>query len=394
MADVDVVWGAVFGVAFAIEGIGFFTEAIFIAIYLYSWDRFPPKRHFLVGIPIAISGVVAALFVMSVNSWMNDPSGFTLDASGRPTNINPWTVILGNSTTRELVHPHAVGRLHRHRVPGGDDLRGADVAGRPAAVRSAGLLDLVHVRRHLRAGAAGVRRRHGAAHVAATQPTKLAASEGLDQSQADVPMAIGGVYYGGQLHYAVTIPDLLLVLAYHDPGAEVQGLDATPVADQPPVNVVHLSFDLMVGLGTALLALAGWFALVWWRRRRLPRQPVVPFGRGGGWARGGAGVVGRMGGHRGRPSALDRLPDHAHRGRGQPGQRPRVAPVLIVVVYVGLVFALISVLRRLTRAELPPELEGELDPVVGGAGRDGRPGPTGGVASGRGDPPTAVGAGA
>ena len=67
---------------------------------------------------------------------------------------------------------------------------------------------------------------------------------------------------------------------------------------------------------------------------------------------------------------------------------------LIVVVYVGLVFALISVLRRLTRAELPPELEGELDPVVGGTGRDGRPGPTGGVASGRGDPPTAVGAGA
>src|SRR5687768_12274539 len=69
-------FGEVFGVAFAFEGISFFIEAIFIAIYVYGWDRLSPKRHLLAGIPIVITGFAGSLFVISVNGWMNNPTGF------------------------------------------------------------------------------------------------------------------------------------------------------------------------------------------------------------------------------------------------------------------------------------------------------------------------------
>ncbi len=92
-------WGEVFGVAFALEGIGFFTEAVSIAIYLFSFDRFPPRQHILLGIPIAISGVVAALFVMSVNSWMNDPTGSPSTRTATPRTSTRWKAIFGNGTT-------------------------------------------------------------------------------------------------------------------------------------------------------------------------------------------------------------------------------------------------------------------------------------------------------
>src|SRR5205814_5162892 len=71
-------FGSVFGLGFAIEGVSFFLEAIFIAIYVYGWNRLSPRTHFLTGIPIAIAGVTGSLTVISVNGWMNHPTGFNL----------------------------------------------------------------------------------------------------------------------------------------------------------------------------------------------------------------------------------------------------------------------------------------------------------------------------
>src|SRR3954447_2109906 len=69
-------FGSVFGLAFALEGFSFFLEAIFIAIYVYGWARLSPRRHLLTGIPVIITGIAGSLFVIAVNAWMNNPSGF------------------------------------------------------------------------------------------------------------------------------------------------------------------------------------------------------------------------------------------------------------------------------------------------------------------------------
>jgi cytochrome bd ubiquinol oxidase subunit I len=88
-------FGNVFGLGFTLEGFSFFLEAIFIAIYVYGWDRLPPRLHFLSGIPVVIAGVTGSLFVISVNGWMNHPGGFTLQ-EGRALDEYPWSALFGN----------------------------------------------------------------------------------------------------------------------------------------------------------------------------------------------------------------------------------------------------------------------------------------------------------
>jgi cytochrome d ubiquinol oxidase subunit I len=108
--------------------------------------------------------------------------------------------------------------------------------------------------------------------VADHQPVKLAAMEGLARTTTGAPESLGGWYSGGELHWALRIPDGLSLLARLNPHATIQGLNATPAADRPPlVNVVHLSFDLMVAIGFGLLALGLWLAWAWWRHQDTPR---------------------------------------------------------------------------------------------------------------------------
>src|SRR5688500_12867992 len=88
-------FGGVFGLAFAFEGYSFFLEAIFIAIYVYGWDRFSPRRHLLAGVPILITGMTGSLMVIAVNGWMNDPQGFDLVA-GEVANVRPWEALFND----------------------------------------------------------------------------------------------------------------------------------------------------------------------------------------------------------------------------------------------------------------------------------------------------------
>src|SRR3989441_995768 len=157
-------FGGVFGLGFAIEGFSFFLEAIFIGIYIYGWSRLSPRAHFASGIPVAIAGITGSLTVISVNGWMNHPTGFQL--------------------------------------PDGK------------------------------------------------------AFEGLGQTRRGAPVHLLGWYKDGRVEYGIPIPRLLSLLAYHDPNASVAGLDAVPADERPPVNVVRVAFQTMVGIGT-LLALLG-----------------------------------------------------------------------------------------------------------------------------------------
>jgi hypothetical protein len=98
-------WGEAFGVPFAFEGLFFFTEAIFVAIYIYGWRRLRPWTHFWTGVPIAVAGVFGAISVVAANAWMNAPSGFTLNSAGEVVDVDPRKVIFNEANDR---HPNGL----------------------------------------------------------------------------------------------------------------------------------------------------------------------------------------------------------------------------------------------------------------------------------------------
>jgi cytochrome d ubiquinol oxidase subunit I len=263
-------FGEVYGFPFVLEGFAFFIEAIFVGVYLFGWDRLSPRAHMLSALPMVISGMAGAFFVVAANAWMNNPTGFRLDAEGRVVDAQPWAAMFGPSTWPQVVHMllagymvtgfmiasvYAVGMLR-----GRDDRRHR--LGLVIPLTFAAVLTPVQI---------GV----GdwiANTVADNQPAKLAAMEGLYETTAGASLSVGGIYYDDELHYALEIPNGLSLLIHHDPDGVVQGLEEFPADERPPVNVVHLAFDVMVGLGSALMLLALVFGWTWWRRRRLPES--------------------------------------------------------------------------------------------------------------------------
>ena len=264
-------FGDVFGFAFALEGVSFFLEAIFIGIYVYGWNRFSPRVHLLTGIPIAITGLTGSLMVIAVNGWMNHPTGFTMQ-DGRVTNVHPFDALFANSFFwHEFVHMYLAGYMVVGFVVAGvyawGKLRGR--WGRYERIALAVPLTVAA----LAAPAQIVVGDWNGRAVAADQPIKLAALEGLQQTTAGAPEHLLGWYDGTGIRYGIAIPDLLSLLAHHSPHATVQGLDTVPPDDRPPVNWVRFSFQAMVFIGTGLAFLGMWYLWVRIFRRRLPETP-------------------------------------------------------------------------------------------------------------------------
>jgi cytochrome bd ubiquinol oxidase subunit I len=264
-------FGDVFGTAFAIEGIFFFLEAIFIAIYIYGWGRLSGWAHFWTGVPIVISGIGGALSVVAVNSWMNQPAGFELGPGGEVTEVRPLEVIFNGATAYEV--PHMI--LAAYMVAGFT----------VASVYAVGILRGRRDRYH-RVGFAIpfavaaivtpvqiVIGDTAARAIADDQPAKFAAMEYVFETGDHQPEYIGGVLIDGKVKGAIKIPDLDSYLVDFSANTEVKGLEEFPPRDRPPSpTLLHLAFDAMVAIAFALLALAGWFALALWRRRQLPRS--------------------------------------------------------------------------------------------------------------------------
>src|SRR2546423_2332120 len=95
--------GAIIGMPFSLEGFAFFTEAIFLGIYLYGWKRVPQRAHLLAGAIVAFSGALSGIFVVMANSWMNSPTGFDL-VNGKLVNINPIAAMLNPMALSESIH--------------------------------------------------------------------------------------------------------------------------------------------------------------------------------------------------------------------------------------------------------------------------------------------------
>ena len=251
-------FGDVFGLAFGIEGFSFFMEAIFIAIYVYGWDRLSPRTHMAVGAPIILAGFTGSLMVISVNGWMNQPTGFSI-RNGEVVDVKPLEALFNSNLWHELTHMYLAGFL----------VTGFLVASVYAAAWLRGRRDRHHqvglvVALTVAALVAVPQLLVGdwaARTVAQRQPVKLAAFEGLKDTTKGAPFSLVG---------GIEIPKALSLLAFHDPNATVKGLNTVPKDDQPPWRIVKYTFRTMVAIGSALAALGLWFIYFWWRRKRLP----------------------------------------------------------------------------------------------------------------------------
>jgi len=261
-------FGSVFGLGFAIEGFSFFMEAIFIGIYVYGWSRLSPLAHFASGIPIAIAGFTGSLTVISVNGWMNHPTGFRF-SHGRVVDVHPLGALFGNSYFwHELVHMYLAGHMVTGFVVAGAYAFGR-LRGRWGRYERTALAIPLAVATLASVAQVFVGDWSGR-EVATAQPTKLAAFEGLGRTTKGAPVHILGWYANGQVDYGIRIPDLLSLLAFHSTHATVEGLDVVAPADRPPVNVVRIAFQTMVGIGSLLAVLSIAYLVVRVRRKRLP----------------------------------------------------------------------------------------------------------------------------
>ena len=347
-------FGSVFGIAFGLEGISFFVEAIFMAIYVYGWDRLPRRAHFLTGVPIVISGFAGSFNVIAVNGWMNAPEGFGV-VDGRVVDPQPWDALINTHLWHEVTHMYLAGYL----------VAGFITAGIYAAAWLRGRRDRYHrtalvVALSFACCAAPVQIIVGdwaARQVAETQPTKLAAFEGLSRTEEGAAITIGGIYDedDGEVRWGLSIPKGLSLLAFHDPNARVEGLETVPEADRPPINVVRFSFQTMVGIGTGLALLGAVFLLTWLRKRRLPRSPwfyraVMVAGPGAlvaliaGWI---TTEVGRQ------PWIVYKVMRTEQAVTSADGLE--LAFAVLVAVYISLAVGVVWLLRRLARR--PPETE-------------------------------------
>jgi cytochrome d ubiquinol oxidase subunit I len=345
-------FGGVFGLGFAIEGFSFFMEAIFIGIYAYGWNRLSPRAHFLSGIPIVLTGFTGSLMVIAVNGWMNHPTGFVM-RGGRATHVDPVQALFVNPYFwHELVHMYVAGYM----------VTGFLLAAAYAVARLRGRWTryertALAIPLTVAALASPVQVLLGdwnARDVATLQPTKLAAFEGLAQTTRRAPIHILGWYEpDGRIVWGIEIPRLLSALAHHDPNAVVQGLDAVPPADRPPVNGVRIAFQTMVGIGTFLALLGVLFLLVCWRRGRLPDSkwfyravalagPLSLVALVAGWT---TTELGRQ------PWVVYGVMRTSQAVTGAGGIP--VGYATLAVVYLGVYLGLAWVLRRLARAPLP-----------------------------------------
>ena len=350
-------FGSVFGLGFALEGFSFFVEAIFIAIYVYGWDRLAPRPHFLSGIPVAVAGVAGSLFVISVNAWMNHPSGFTL-RGGRAVGAEPWSALFGNPFLwHEYVHMYFAAFIVAGFLVAGayawGFLRGRWGRYERTAITIALSAAMVATPLQVVIGDWAART------VATEQPVKLAALEGLPQTTSGAPEHLLGWYDGREVEYGVEIPRLLSLLAYHNPNATVEGLDAVPPDDRPPVNVVRYSFQTMVGVWALLALLSLGYLYIRFRRRRLPTSrwfyravvaagPLSVVALIAGW------VTTEVGRQPWIVYGVMRTSQAVTGAQGIP-----VGLGTLVVVYIGLAAAVAWLLRRFSR--VPLDLDGRLD---------------------------------
>jgi cytochrome d ubiquinol oxidase subunit I len=267
-------WGDAFGVPFAFEGLFFFTESIFVAIYIFGWRRLRPWAHFWTGVPLVVTGILGSVSVVAANAWMNSPEGFTLNRAGDIVDVDPIAVIFND----------AMPLMAAHMVIAAYVVGGFLVASVYAVAMLRGRRDRYHrlgfvISFSVAALAMPLQMAVGdslARWVFNNQPTKFAAIELQFETSDDAPEIIfGHLNDDGTVSGGIEIPGLASRLADPSTGTStvVEGLNEVPADERPTtseVNTVHLAWDVMIGLGTMLLLLSAWYGICWLFRHDMP----------------------------------------------------------------------------------------------------------------------------
>jgi cytochrome d ubiquinol oxidase subunit I len=291
--------------------------------------------------------------VIAVNGWMNDPQGFDV-VDGRVVNPRPWEALLNSNMWHELIHMYLAGYLVAGFLVAGIYARGWLRGRRTHYDRTAIVVTLAFA--CLCAPVQVIVGDWAGREVAERQPVKLAAMEGLYRTQTGAPFTLGGFYRDGEVRGGIEVPKLLSLLAFHNPNAEVLGLEIVPEADRPPVNIVRFSFQAMAGIGTGLALLGVWFIGTWWRFKRLPESkwfyravmaagPLSFVALICGW------IVTEVGRQPWIVYEVMRTKQAVTEADGL-----EVGYVVLVLVYVSLAVAVVWLLRRLARS--PEEVSG------------------------------------
>ncbi|HVS18181.1 MAG TPA: cytochrome ubiquinol oxidase subunit I, partial [Planctomycetota bacterium] len=252
-------FGDVIGLAFALEGVFFFLEAIFLGVYLYGWRGLPARVHLATLVPIALAGVFGTFCILAVNAWMNHPAGFDLEhyrATGEVRHVEPWTALFQPTAWVQFAHmlpaTYVVTGFGTASIYALGWLRGRRDRLHVLGARLGFVLGAVALPLQVVTGDLAAR------HVARVQPVKFAALELLAHTTRGAPLTLGGVLVDGEAVAGLEIPRLTSWLQHFDGDAEVQGLDSVAPELRPPANIVHLAFQGMVAIGLALCAFALW----------------------------------------------------------------------------------------------------------------------------------------
>ena len=377
-------WGPAFGVPFAVEGLFFFLEAIFIAIYIFGWKRLSPWAHFWTGVPIVLAGIGGTLSVVAANAWMNQPQGFTLNSAGEVVDVDPLKVFFNEAwplqATHMLVAAYLVGGFMVASVYAVGMLKG-----RRDRYHRVGFLIAFSVA----AIATPIQMGVGdslARWVYNNEPTKFAAIELVPETESDVPETLlGRLNSDGKITGGIPIPGLASILSDPSDGTStvIEGLDSFPADERPTtrqVNTVHLAWDVMVGLGTLLFLLSAWYWLTWIFRRDMPKSKLflriaacagvaAVLAMEAGW------VLTEVGRQPWIVSGYMKVEDAATGNEGV-----WITFLTVVVLYLALAATVVWVLRTMSRRfreqaeeddrdvpygprELPPEADREPEPV-------------------------------
>jgi cytochrome d ubiquinol oxidase subunit I len=269
--------GEIIALPFAIEVVAFFIEAVFTAIYLYAGDRVRPDLRILSALLVAFGAALSAMLITDVNAFMNTPVGFRLQG-GRLADVRPWRAMLNPAMPTELSHVLATAYLAVALVlaafAAAGSLRARTEAETAYHRRELGLTTgVAAVMAVLTAVTGDLSGKFLAAH----QPVKLAAAEGLFRTTAGAALTVGGVAdaAAARLRGGLPLPGLLSWLATGSAHGRVLGLLDFPRSLWPPVAATHLLFDAMVAIGVLALFASAAYVLWHWRHGvRAARPPA------------------------------------------------------------------------------------------------------------------------
>lgn len=366
--------GSIIGPAFAMEAFAFFVEAIFLALYLYGWNRLSPKAHWWTGVPVAIAGAASGVLVVATNAWMQNPVGLE-QVLANPEAIDPNAMLFGNPVWHMMaIHStlstytaaaFAVAGIYAYQALKGKRTKMAMTGMRIALAVGLVTAVLMPVSGHFYSQLIGE-----------VQPAKLAAMEGHYETGPYAPLLIGGWpdNEARTVRGAIGIPGLLSLMLHGNPAAEVTGLDQFPEEHWPHVGLTRTAFQVMVGSGLLIILVAAAFWVVYRRRREgimdlpwLMRLVVAgsPFGMialQAGWI---VTEVGRQ------PWVIY---NYMYTADAVTESQDVLATLIgFIVLYLALSAALVWLLRRTTRVDDVPEAGADPPKVPataeGGAGR-------------------------